>query len=270
MSYSYTYKTFNTSRHIQDIYTQDIIDKSSHTRYIHTRHKLGKIDYPLTSSNTSMSSVLCINALTWNEIFYCDHPSCAAVKAYALENGCAGCPTDSHLLCIPQTLKCDRPSHETCGSGENSGKCICTGGVLRAVEAKMATDDWKIHAKPREHHAHDQKRKKWLSYNTSTTKGQYEMMSDRLTAIQKVAQNFTDECVCIENPFHIRAVECIACPSPPDPKLAALRATYHAFKMGLISQETLQSTMMTLYFEDNIMSGSPPTLATLNSCPNKG
>lgn len=52
MSYSYTYNTFNTSRHIQDIYTQDIIDKSSHTRYIHTRHKLGKIDYPLTSSKT--------------------------------------------------------------------------------------------------------------------------------------------------------------------------------------------------------------------------
>ena len=64
MSYSYTYKTFNTSRHIQDIYTQDIIDKSSHTRYIHTRHKLGKIDYPLTSSKTLQCLLSCAVTLS--------------------------------------------------------------------------------------------------------------------------------------------------------------------------------------------------------------
>jgi hypothetical protein len=213
-----------------------------------------------------MSTCLCFDQLMLNNVTTCRHPKCQEInnelKTNSAASDFAGLFAKQHLLKIPQTLKCDIPPEEVCNPWDR-GKCRCNGGCLRAVERKLAQTHWMKHSVPHtrpKYHGRP-------SYNLRGLEGQAAMMGDRLLAIQEIADKFTEECECLENPLYEppKTVQCVILQTPEDPKWEKIRVVYGAYKLGALSHETLVKTVAELYSEDNILVGPVPTFAALQS-----
>ena len=213
-----------------------------------------------------MSTCLCFHQLMLNNVTTCCHSECQEITNELKTNSAASDFADlfakQHLLKIPQTLKCDVPPEEVCNPWDR-GKCRCTGGCLRAVEKNLEQTDWMKHSVPHtrpKYHGRP-------SYNLRGLEGKAAMMGDRLLAIQEIADNFTEECECLENPLYEppQTVQCVILQTPEDPRWEKIRAIHGAYKLGALSHETLVKTMTDLCSEDNILVGPVPTFATLQS-----
>ena len=213
-----------------------------------------------------MSICLCFDQLMLNNVTTCRHPKCQEInnelKTNSAASDFAGLFAKQHLLTIPQTLKCDVPLEKVCNPNDR-GKCRCTGGCLRAVERKLAQTHWMKHSVPHtrpKYHGRP-------SYNLRGLEGQAAMMGDRLLAIQEIADKFTEECECLENPLYEppKTVQCVILETPEDPRWERIRAVHGAYKLGALSRETLIKTVADLYSEDNILVGTVPTFAALQS-----